>query len=50
MSKMNVVLNTEWNERFGGAENVNIQIIRCFREKPEIATIDRKSTRLNSSH
>jgi glycosyltransferase involved in cell wall biosynthesis len=39
MSKMNVVLNTEWNERFGGAENVNIQIIRCFREKPEIATI-----------
>jgi glycosyltransferase involved in cell wall biosynthesis len=39
MSKMNVVLNTEWNERFGGAENVNIQIIRCFREKPEIAAI-----------
>ena len=39
MSKMNVVLNTEWNEKYGGAENVNIQIIQCFREKPEIAAI-----------
>lgn len=39
MSKMKVVLNTEWNERFGGAENVNIQIIQCFREKPDIAAI-----------
>lgn len=36
---MNVVLNTEWNEKYGGAENVNIQIIQCFREKPEIAAI-----------
>jgi glycosyltransferase involved in cell wall biosynthesis len=39
MSKKNVVLNTEWNEKYGGAENVNIQIIQCFREKPEIAAI-----------
>lgn len=40
---MNVVLNTEWNEKYGGAENVNIQIIRCFREKPEIAAIFSKN-------
>jgi glycosyltransferase involved in cell wall biosynthesis len=37
--KGSIVLSTEWNSKFGGAENVNIAILDIFRERPQLRAI-----------